>query len=124
MKSPRLIGAGGMGEVYRATRHQLNRDVALKVLPEAVAADRIAWLASSAKPRCSPRSIIRTSRRSTAWRRVAIGSRALVMELVEGPTICRDRIAAVRPLDDALPIARQIADALEAAHERASSTAI
>ena len=75
--------------------------------------------ASSAKRGCSPRSIIPTSRRSTASRSTD-GMHALVLELVEGADARRDRRharPAALPVDEALAIARQIADALEAAHE-------
>ena len=113
-----LIGAGGMGEVYRARDAKLNRDVAIKVLLPAVAGDaQIAWRASAAKRRCWRRSIIRVSRRFTGSKRAA-AVRFLVMELVEGPTLA-DRIAhGPLAVDEAIAIARQIAEALEAAHER------
>jgi serine/threonine-protein kinase len=105
-----------MGEVYRARDTKLNRDVALKVLPEALALDpdRLARfkreaqvLASLNHPNIAAIYGLEESDRV----------RALVLELVEGPTLA-DRIAhGAIPLDEALPIARQIADALEAAHE-------
>ena len=110
------LGAGGMGEVYRARDTRLNRDVAIKVLPDAFVhdADRLARfkreahvLASLNHPHIAAIYGLEES---------ASGS-ALVLELVEGPTLA-DRIArGPIPIDEALPIARQIADALEAAHE-------
>jgi serine/threonine-protein kinase len=112
-----LIGAGGMGEVYRARDAKLNRDVALKVLPEALAADgdRIVRfrreaqvLAALNHPNIAAIYGFEDSGRT----------HALVLELVEGPTLA-DRITkGPIPLDEALAIARQIADALEAAHEQ------
>jgi hypothetical protein len=111
------LGSGGMGEVYRATDTTLNRQVALKVLPEAVAADveRVARfkreaqvLASLNHPHIAQVYGFETSGPVSA----------LAMELVEGPTLA-DRIdKGAVPLDEALAIARQIADALEAAHEQ------
>jgi Tol biopolymer transport system component len=111
------IGAGGMGEVYKARDSRLNRDVALKVLPAAFAADteRMArferearLLASLNHPHIAALYGLEESG----------GTPALIMELVDGPTLA-DRIAAGPiPIDEALPIAREIAEALEYAHER------
>ena len=111
-----LIGEGGMGQVYQATDTKLNRQVALKILPEAFATDpdRLARfqreaqvLASLNHPNIAQIHGIEESE----------GTRALVLELVEGPTLA-DRIAkGPIPVDEALPIAKQIAEALEAAHE-------
>ena len=106
-----------MGEVYRARDTKLNRDVALKVLPEPFAAIPIGLRVSSAKRKSSPRSTIRTSPHIYGLEE-SDGVHALVMELVEGPTLA-DRIAqGPIPVDEALPIAKQIAEALEAAHEQ------
>ena len=110
------LGAGGMGEVYRATDTNLERAVAIKVLPVSVASDaeRLARFQREAEilaPRNHPNiAAIYGLKRSN-------GITALVMELVEGPTLA-DRIAqGPIPVDEALPIAKQIAEALEAAHE-------
>ena len=112
-----LIGAGGMGEVYRARDTKLGRDVALKVLPEPFAADpdRLARFLREARVLASLNhphiATIHGFEESS-------GVHALVMELVEGPTLA-DRIAqGPVPLEETLQIAKQIADALEAAHER------
>ena len=116
-----------MGQVWQATDTQLNRQVALKILPDAFAADpdRLARfkreaqiLASLNHPNIAQIHGIEESEPSTT-EGTSSGQevRALVLELVEGPTLA-DRISrGPIPLDDALPIARQIADALEAAHE-------
>ena len=111
------IGVGGMGEVYRATDTNLKRAVAIKVLPESVAGDaeRLARFQREAEVLASLNhpniAAIYGLERSG-------GTTALVMELVEGPTLA-DRIAqGAIPIDDALPIARQMAEALEAAHEQ------
>jgi eukaryotic-like serine/threonine-protein kinase len=111
------IGAGGMGEVYCARDAKLGRDVALKVLPEAFArdAERMARfqreakvLASLSHPNIAPIYGLEDS--ST--------THALVMELIEGPTLA-DRIkSGPIPIDEALRIAKQITEALEYAHER------
>ena len=111
------IGVGGMGEVYRATDTNLKRQVAIKVLPASVAsdADRLARFQREAEVLAALNhphiAAIYGLEKSDA-------TIALVMELVEGPTLA-DRIAqGAIPLDEALPIARQIAEALEAAHEQ------
>ena len=111
------IGVGGMGEVYRATDTNLKRQVAIKVLPEAVAADaeRLVRFQREAEVLASLNhpniAIIFGLEKSD-------GVTGLVMELVEGPTLA-DRIApGPIPIDEALPIAKQIAEALEAAHEQ------
>ena len=111
------IGAGGMGEVYRATDTRLNRDVAIKVLPEALARDpeRMARFEREAKILAS---LNHPNIASIYGLEESNGSRALVMELVEGPTLA-ERIKKGRlPLEEALPIAKQIAEGLEYAHER------
>jgi serine/threonine protein kinase len=111
------LGAGGMGEVYRARDPKLGRDVALKVLPEAFARDgeRMARfereakvLASLSHPNIAPIYGMEDSS----------STHALVMELVEGPTLA-DRIhSGAVPMDEALRIAKQICEGLEYAHER------
>ena len=111
-----LIGEGGMGQVDQATDTKLNRQVALKILPEAFATD--------------PDRLARFQREAQVLARLnhpniaqihgledSEGAKALVLELVEGPTLA-DRIAqGPIPVDEALPIAKQITEALEAAHE-------
>jgi serine/threonine-protein kinase len=112
-----MLGAGGMGEVYRARDTRLDRTAAIKVLPEAFAADaqRVARFQREAKVLAS----LNHPHIATIYGfEEADGITALVMELVEGPTLA-DRIAqGPIPLDEALPIAKQIAEALEAAHEQ------
>jgi eukaryotic-like serine/threonine-protein kinase len=112
------IGAGGMGEVYRARDSKLGRDVAIKVLPEAFAQDgdrmvrferEAKFLAALNHPNIA--SIYGVEESASAD--------ALVMELAEGPTLADRLRSGPIPLHEALPIARQIADALEYAHERA-----
>jgi serine/threonine-protein kinase len=111
------LGAGGMGEVYRARDTKLNRDVAIKVLLPAIAhdPDRLTRFSREAQVLASlnhPNIAQVHGFEDTA------DTPALVMELVEGPTLA-DRLAAgAIALDEALPIARQIAEALEAAHDR------
>ncbi len=111
------IGAGGMGEVYRARDSKLNRDVAIKVLPEVFArdSDRLARFQREARVLAS---LNHPNIAAIYGLEESDGIRALVMELVEGPTL-DDRLAAGPiPVDEALAIARQIAEAFEVAHER------
>ena len=111
------IGAGGMGEVYQARDTTLNRQVAIKVLLPAVASnpDRLARFRREARVLAS---LNHPHVAQIHGFEDADGVHALVMELVEGPTLA-DRIGSgVIPINEALTIASQIADALEAAHEQ------
>ena len=111
------LGEGGMGEVYRARDSKLNREVALKALPEVFAkdVDRMARFQREAQVLAS---LNHPNIAAIHGLEEASGVRALVMELVEGPTLV-DRIAqGPIPLDEALPIARQVVEALEYAHEK------
>src|ERR671934_2665178 len=111
------IGAGGMGEVYRAHDTKLGRNVALKILPESFVHD--------------PDRVVRFRREAQVLASLnhphiaaiygldeANGSQFLVLELVEGGTLADRLKAGPLPIDEALTVARQIADALEAAHEK------
>src|SRR5262245_10161592 len=111
------LGAGGMGEVYRARDSKLEREVAIKILPDALAsdADRVARFEREAKTLASlnhPNIAHIHGLEDTG------DVRALVMELVEGPTLADRLEQGSMPIDEALPIARQVAEALEAAHEQ------
>jgi len=111
------IGVGGMGEVYRATDTNLARRVAVKVLPEAFAADadRLARFDREAKALAS----LNHPHIAQIYGVERSGSTtALVMELVEGATLAERITGVAIPVDEALPLARQIALALEAAHEQ------
>jgi serine/threonine protein kinase/Tol biopolymer transport system component len=111
------IGAGGMGEVYRATDTVLKRAVAIKVLPDALASDhdRLARFQREAEVLAS----LNHSNIAAIYGLERSDDRtALVMELVEGPTLEERIRGGVIPIEEALGIAKQIADALEAAHER------
>src|SRR5438094_5400091 len=117
-----LLGAGGMGEVYRARDTKLNRDVALKILPELSAADpdRLARFQREAQllATLNHHHIAQIYGLERQEGRDGQELHGLVLELVQGPTLA-DRIAqGALPLDDALVIASQIAEALEAAHEK------
>ncbi|HXZ20729.1 MAG TPA: protein kinase, partial [Candidatus Acidoferrales bacterium] len=111
------LGAGGMGEVYRATDSRLGRDVAIKILPEAFGSDpqRMSRFEREAQLLAA---LNHPNIATIYGLELAGAARALAMELVPGPTLA-DRIAqGPMPLEEALPIARQIAEALEYAHER------
>jgi serine/threonine-protein kinase len=116
------LGAGGMGEVFRARDARLKRDVALKVLPLSAVSD------PDRRARFEREAQVLASLNHTNVAHVfgiedADGAPVIVMELVEGPTLA-DRIEGVKaqgsglPIDEALPIAIQLCDGLEAAHER------
>ena len=111
------LGAGGMGEVYRATDSRLKRQVAIKMLPATLAADpdRLARFQREAEVLAS---LNHPHIAAVYGLEDARDVKAIVMELVEGPTLA-DRIAqGALPVDEALSIARQTAAALEAAHEQ------
>jgi serine/threonine protein kinase len=110
-----LLGAGGMGEVYRARDTRLKREVAIKVLPDAFARD--------------PERIARFQREAemlATLNHPNIGAvygfeqeaTALILELVEGPTLADRLVHGAVPVDEACAIANQIADALVAAHDK------
>src|SRR5690242_17091594 len=102
------LGEGGMGEVWRATDTKLNRDVAIKILPDAFAQDpaRMARFTREAQ-------VLASLNHPNIGAIYGVEERAIVMELVEG-----EMLRGPLPLDSALPIARQIAEALEYAHEK------
>ncbi len=111
------LGAGGMGEVYRATDTKLHRDVAIKVLPDLFVrdAERLARFIREAQTLASlnhPNIAIIHGLEQTG------DAHALVMELVTGEDLSQRIARGAIPMDEALPIAKQIADALEAAHEQ------
>jgi serine/threonine protein kinase len=112
------LGAGGMGEVYRARDTRLDRDVAIKLLPEAFAfdPDRVARFRREAKTLASLNHP--NIGGIYGLEEEANGVTGLVLELVEGPTLADQVEHGAIPLDEALSIARQIADALAAAHEQ------
>ena len=110
-----LIGAGGMGEVYRGHDTKLNRSVALKILPDAFASDpdRLARFKREAQVLAS---LSHSNIGSIFGFEETDTVHALVLELIEGPTLA-DRLAhGSLALDEAVQVARQIADALDAAH--------
>ncbi len=111
------LGAGGMGEVWRARDAKLDRDVALKVLPEEFFEDRdrVARFEREAK---SLAALNHPGIAAVHSFEAVDGRHILVMELVEGEGLDARIARGAIPLDEALPVARQIAEALEAAHEK------
>lgn len=112
------LGVGGMGEVYRARDTRLARDVALKVLPSSLTldADRLARFSREAQLLAS---LNHPNIASIYGVEESEGVRALVLELVDGPTLAERLMHGAMPPREAVPIARQLARALEAAHDRA-----
>src|SRR5262245_5119470 len=110
------LGSGGMGVVFRARDTKLQRDVALKLLPEhfADAADRLSRFQREAQ---SLASLNHPNIAQIYGIEESANTRCIVMELVQGETL-QERLKRGRiPIEEALPIARQIVDALESAHE-------
>src|SRR6516164_8071004 len=102
------LGEGGMGEVWRATDTKLGREVAVKILPEAFAqdADRMARFQREAQ-------VLASLNHPNIAAIYGVEERAIVMELVEG-----DTLPAPLPLEEALPVALQLTQALEYAHQK------
>jgi serine/threonine-protein kinase len=107
------LGEGGMGEVWRATDTKLGREVAIKVLPEAFAndSDRMARFEREAK-------VLASLNHPNIAAIHGVEERALVMELVEGPTLAERIAQGAIPWEEGLPVAKQVAEALEYAHDR------
>ncbi|HSF17404.1 MAG TPA: protein kinase [Vicinamibacteria bacterium] len=107
------IGKGGMGEVYRARDTKLNRDVAIKVLPDAFAtdADRMKRFEREAQ-------VLASLNHPNIAAIYGLENNALILELVEGLSLAERLGQGPLPLEEAIPIARQVAEELEAAHEK------
>jgi len=111
------IGAGGMGEVYRARDTQLEREVAVKVLFADIALDAERFDRFEREARAL--AALNHPHIAQVYGMAREGDvRGIVMELVDGPTLAERLTTGPIPLDEALPLARQLADALEYAHER------
>ncbi len=111
------IGEGGMGEVYRATDTRLKRQVAIKILPSSLAADpdRLARFQREAEVLAS---LNHPNIAHIHGLEEGAGSTALIMELVEGEDLSQRIVRGAIPIEEALPIAKQIAEALDAAFYR------
>src|SRR5262245_50108274 len=112
-----LLGKGGMGEVYRARDAKLGRDVAIKVLPEHLArdAERVARFRREAQVLAS----LNHSNIAAIYDLQKVGNtQFLILELVEGETLAEKIAAGALPVDEAVGIAKQVAEALEAAHDK------
>ena len=111
------LGQGGMGEVYRATDSKLDREVAIKVLPESFAQDkeRLARFEREAKMLAS---LNHPNIASIYGLEDSSGKKALVLELVEGETLTERLRTGAMPIDETLDVCKQIAEALEVAHEK------
>ncbi|MCU1238309.1 MAG: serine/threonine protein kinase, partial [Candidatus Solibacter sp.] len=107
------LGEGGMGEVWRATDTKLGREVAIKILPEAFAndPDRLARFQREAQ-------VLAGLNHPNIAAIYGVEERALIMELAPGLTLAERIGQSATPLEEGLPIARQIAEALEYAHDR------
>src|ERR1051326_7078201 len=111
------LGSGGMGDVYQATDSKLGRSVAVKFLPEAFARDtnRVARFEREARALAS---LNHPNIAAIHGLEDSGGKKFLVMELVPGETLAERIARGVIPLDESLAVAKQIAEALEAAHEK------
>jgi eukaryotic-like serine/threonine-protein kinase len=107
------LGEGAMGKVYRATDSKLGREVAIKVIPEDFAADPVRMSRFTREAQ-----VLASLNHPNIAAIYAVEDRALVMELVEGPTLAERIARGAIPLDEAMGLARQIADGLSAAHEK------
>jgi serine/threonine-protein kinase len=107
------LGEGGMGEVWRARDTKLNREVAIKILPEAFASnpDRLARFTREAQ-------VLASLNHQNIAAIYGVEDNAIVMELVEGPTLAERIAQGPMTMDEALPLVRQIVDALEYAHDK------
>ena len=115
------IGKGGMGEVYRARDTKLGREVAIKILPEEFARDKERVERFEREARLLAQ-LNHTSIATLYGLESSAGQQFLVMELVEGETLAERIAKGAVPLDEAIPLFIQIAEGLEAAHGKGSST--
>src|SRR5881296_3096151 len=111
------LGSGGMGDVYRATDSKLGRSVAIKILPEAFASDagRVARFEREARVLAS---LNHPHIAAIHGLEESGGRKFLVMELVEGETLAERIARGAIPLDESLAVAKEIAEALEVAHDK------